>query len=91
MKDAAMDPQIAIGILSEGIADGPELFEQTLRELRIPRLAISSASFRPKDPEVLRSFGIDNVVLPGTAHYLMMERPVAFNAELARAIARVPR
>ena len=49
---------------------------------------ISSESFRPKDPAVLAAFGIDNVVLPGTGHYLMLERPQAFNELLTGVLAR---
>jgi pimeloyl-ACP methyl ester carboxylesterase len=54
----------------------------------VPRAAISSETFRPKDPAVLASFGIRNAVVPGTGHYLMLEQPAAFNAQLSAAIAR---
>ena len=82
-----MTPHIAISILEDAIAAGPENFERTLRELEPPRSCISSESFRPKDPATLAAFGIDNVVLPGTGHYLMLERPQAFNELLARLLA----
>jgi pimeloyl-ACP methyl ester carboxylesterase len=85
---ASMTPQIAIAILDDAIAAGPEIFEQTLRGLAAPRSSISSESFRPKDAAVLAAFGIDNVVLPGTGHYLMLERPDAFNELLAGVLAR---
>ena len=85
---ASMTPQIAISILEDAIAAGPENFEQTLRNLDAPRSCISSESFRPKDAAVLAAFGIDNVVLPGTGHYLMLERPQAFNELLAGVLAR---
>ena len=85
---ASMTPQIAISILEDAIAAGPENFEQTLRDLDVPRSCISSASFRPKDPAVLATFGIDSVVLPGTGHYLMLERPQAFNELLTAALVR---
>ena len=85
---ASMTPQIAISILEDAIAAGPENFEQTLRNLDAPRSCISSESFRPKDPAVLAAFGIDNVVLPDTGHYLMLERPQAFNELLAGVLAR---
>jgi pimeloyl-ACP methyl ester carboxylesterase len=83
-----MPPQIAIGILGDAICEGRERFERTLRDLDIPRSAISSESFRPKQPGVLNAFGIENVVLRGSGHYLMLERPAAFNELLARAIER---
>ena len=85
---ASMTPQIAIAILEDAIAAGPENFERTLRDLDVPRSCISSESFRPKDPATLAAFGIDNVVLPGTGHYLMLERPQAFNELLAGVLAR---
>ena len=85
---AAMAPDIAIGILGDAIQVGPADIEQGLRALAVPRSAISSELFRPKDPAVFMSFGIDNVVLPGTGHYLMLEQPEAFNLLLARAVAR---
>jgi pimeloyl-ACP methyl ester carboxylesterase len=85
---ASMTPGIAISILEDAIAAGPEKFEQTLRDLDAPRSCISSESFRPKDSAVLAAFGIDNVVLPDTGHYLMLERPQAFNELLNRVLAR---
>jgi pimeloyl-ACP methyl ester carboxylesterase len=84
---ASMTPHIAISILEDAIAAGPENFERTLRDLDAPRSCISSESFRPKDPARLAAFGIDNVVLPGTGHYLMLERPQAFNELLAGVLA----
>ena len=84
---ASMTPQIAISILEDAIAAGPENFERTLRDLDAPRSCISSESFRPKDPGTLAAFGIENVVLPGTGHYLMLERPQAFNELLAGVLA----
>ena len=85
---ASMTPRIAISILEDAIAAGPEDFERTLRDLDVPRSCISSESFRPKDPVVLAAFGIDNVVLPGTGHYLMLERPHAFNELLVGLLTR---
>jgi pimeloyl-ACP methyl ester carboxylesterase len=83
---ASMSPQIAIAILDDAIAAGPENFEQTLRDLDVPRSCISSETFRPKDPAVLATFGIGSVVLPGSGHYLMLERPKAFNELLLAAL-----
>lgn len=85
---ASMTPQIAISILEDAITVGPENFERTLRDLDVPRSCISSESFRPKDAAALAAFGIDNVVLPGTGHYLMLERPQAFNELLDGVLAR---
>jgi pimeloyl-ACP methyl ester carboxylesterase len=86
----AMQPRIAIAILDEAIRRGPDDVEWALRSLGVPRHALSSQTFRPKDPEVLAAFGIQDVQVPGTGHYLMLERPAEFNAALAAAIARSP-
>ena len=86
---AAMKPEIAVAILDEAIAQGPGDLEAGLRSLDVPRSAISSATFRPKDPDTFASYGIDHtVVVPGTGHYLMLERPDAFNEALERALGR---
>ena len=85
---AEMPPHIAIAILEAAIQQGPDDIEQALREIDVPLSAISSATFRPKDPSVMASFGIHNVVMPGTGHYLMLEQPDTFNHALAAAVAR---
>jgi pimeloyl-ACP methyl ester carboxylesterase len=87
-ETASMAPHIAISILEDAIANGPDAIEEALRDLEVPRSAISSATFRPKDPSVLEGFLVEHVVLPGTGHYLMLERPGEFNILLARAISR---
>jgi pimeloyl-ACP methyl ester carboxylesterase len=88
---AAMPADIAIGIL-EGAGGGyaGEL-ERGLRALRVPISAISSETFRPKDVATFASFGIHNVAIEGSGHYVMLERPEEFNTELAAAISRVQR
>jgi pimeloyl-ACP methyl ester carboxylesterase len=69
---------------TRGILRGPEDLERAL--LDVPKAAISSETFRPKDAATLAAFGIDNVVIPGTGHYLMLERPSEFNERLARVL-----
>jgi pimeloyl-ACP methyl ester carboxylesterase len=85
---AGMPPHIAISILDVAIQEGPESIEQGLLALDVPLSSISSETFRPKDPGVLATFGIDNVVIPATGHYLMLEQPATFNRALATAVAR---
>jgi pimeloyl-ACP methyl ester carboxylesterase len=77
-----MRSDVAVAILEDAIRRGPEPLEGGLRSTTVPKLAISSQSFRPKDPALLASFGIRHVMVPATGHYLMLERPDAFNAEL---------
>jgi pimeloyl-ACP methyl ester carboxylesterase len=85
---AAMPPDVAVAIMDEAIRQGPADLEDGLHGLDVPKSAISSETFRPKDDGLLSSFGIRNVVIPGTGHYLMLERPSAFNRELATAVDR---
>jgi pimeloyl-ACP methyl ester carboxylesterase len=82
-----MRSEIAIAILEDAIRRGPEPLENGLRSIAAPRWAISSQTFRPKDPEVLARFGIRHLVVPGTGHYLMLERPEEFDAELESVLA----
>jgi pimeloyl-ACP methyl ester carboxylesterase len=88
---AAMTPEIAVAILDEAITQGPGDLEAGLRELGVPKSAISSETFRPKDPAVFASYAIEHVVIPGTGHYLMLEQPGAFNAALDVALGRSTR
>jgi len=85
---AAMASDVAVSILDEAIQSGAGDLEDGLRALDVPKSAISSETFRPKDAQVLASFGISNVVVPGSGHYLMIERPIEFNRELAAAVSR---
>jgi pimeloyl-ACP methyl ester carboxylesterase len=84
----SMPPDIAVGVL-EGVGHGyAGQLEAGLRSLDAPVSAISSETFRPKDDQAFASFGIAHVVIPGTGHYLMLQRPDDFNAELAAALTR---
>jgi pimeloyl-ACP methyl ester carboxylesterase len=84
----AMPPAVAVSILDDAISEGPGDLEDGLRGLGVPKSAISSETFRPKDPDTLASFGIRHVVVPHTGHFLMLERPPEFNHHLAAAVAR---
>jgi pimeloyl-ACP methyl ester carboxylesterase len=86
-ETASMPPDIAVAILDTAIAAGPDEIERALRDLAVPKTAIASETFRPKDPATLAAFGIDHVVIPRTGHYLMLERPSEFNEHLARTVA----
>ena len=84
----SMAPDVALAVLG-GMSDAhPTDLEDGLRSLAIPVSAISCETFLPKDSAVFASCGITNVMLPGTGHYLMLERPDDFNRELAAAITR---
>jgi pimeloyl-ACP methyl ester carboxylesterase len=82
----SMPPDVALAILG-GMGGGFDL-AGAVRSLDVPLSAISSEYFRPKDDAAFASFGVANVVLPGTGHYVMLEQPREFDAQLAAAIAR---
>jgi pimeloyl-ACP methyl ester carboxylesterase len=90
---ASMSAEVAVATLSEAVRHDPEDRERALRALRaqgLPLAALSSATFRPKDPAMLAAFGIEHHVVPDTGHYLMLERPAACNDLLARVIRGWP-
>jgi pimeloyl-ACP methyl ester carboxylesterase len=51
----------------------------------VPVVAINP-DYRPTDVEALRRHGVRAVVMPGVAHFLMMEDPETFNRLLDEAI-----
>jgi pimeloyl-ACP methyl ester carboxylesterase len=81
----SMPADIAITVLA-GVGEGFAL-EDELGALDVPLAAISSETFRPKDNAAFAAIGIRHVVIAGTGHYLMLERPEEFNAELANAVS----
>jgi pimeloyl-ACP methyl ester carboxylesterase len=85
---ASMPPDVAIGVMEAAGEGYLQALEEGLGSLQVPISAISSETFRPKDPVAFASYGIRNVVIPGSGHYLMLERPDEFNAVLTSAIAR---
>jgi len=56
-----------------------------LSELGLPLVAINP-DHRPTDVASLRRHGIETVIMPGVAHFLMIEDPERFNGVLARVI-----
>jgi sigma-B regulation protein RsbQ len=84
----SIPPHIGVGVLEGVSRGGPAELADGFLSLSVPISAISSETFRPKDTGALAAFGITNVTMPSTGHYLMLERPDDFNAELALAIAR---
>jgi len=85
----AMPPDVALGVLG-GAGVGFSLSDR-IRSLEVPVSAISSQYFRPKDEAAFASFGITNVTIAGTGHYVMLECPAEFDGALTAAIARAGR
>jgi sigma-B regulation protein RsbQ len=59
-----------------------------LRELNVPVFAINPDN-RPTDVESLRRHGVEPVVMPGVAHFLMLEDPEGFNRLLEQVLDRL--
>ena len=85
---AEMPPAIALGIFQSASAGYGSDLAEGLHALDVPVSAISSETFMPKDSAAFADYGIRNSVVDGSGHYLMLERPDAFNAELVVAISR---
>lgn len=66
--------------------DGPVL--ESLQQLTMPKVAIN-ADYRPTDRESLAHYGFETVLMPGVAHFMMLEDPQRFNRLLAETIARL--
>ena len=59
-----------------------------LRGLSAPVVAINPDS-RPTDVDGLRRHGVETVIMPGVAHFLMLEDPATFNRLLSETVARM--
>jgi pimeloyl-ACP methyl ester carboxylesterase len=70
-------PEIALDAMKHAITNDEAILSR-LRELDVPFFAINPDS-RPTDVESLRRHGVEPVVMPGVAHFLMLENPQGFN------------
>ena len=86
---AEFPAHIGIGIMETAMQRGTGALEQGLKDLTVPRWAISCETFRPKDPAILAAHGVTDVQVPGTGHYLMLEDPQRFNARLAEVLSAI--
>jgi pimeloyl-ACP methyl ester carboxylesterase len=61
-----------------------------LKEIHVPIVAVNADKF-PTRLDHARQYApqYDALIVKGVGHYLMREDPAAFNAQLARAVARV--
>ena len=59
-----------------------------LQELRIPKIAINSAVYRPTHMEAAQRHGIEVVLMPRVGHFVMMEDPQTFNRLLEVAVQK---
>jgi pimeloyl-ACP methyl ester carboxylesterase len=81
---AAAPPRIALDALRNAFANEPAAVAG-LRDLGLPVVAINPAE-PPSDTASLARHGVTVVPVPRAGHFLMLERPAAFNQALERAI-----
>lgn len=88
VKDVtSFPPEIAVPALEHTWRHDPR---PLLKEIRVPIVAVNADKF-PTRLDHARQYApqYDALIVKGVGHYLMREDPAAFNAQLARAVARV--
>ncbi|HJU81484.1 MAG TPA: alpha/beta hydrolase [Acidimicrobiia bacterium] len=84
---ASAPPEVGLGELLYATSnDGPVI--ERLRRLSMPKIAINP-DYRPTDRESLAHYGFETLLMPGVAHFMMLEDPERFNRLLVEAIARI--
>jgi pimeloyl-ACP methyl ester carboxylesterase len=79
-------PEIALDAILHSVSN--ELAAtRGLDRLEVPAFAINAAGRR--DPDSFRRHGMEPIMIPGSAHFLMLENPTRFNEVLAGVIGRV--
>ncbi|PYQ42958.1 MAG: hypothetical protein DMF77_11370 [Acidobacteria bacterium] len=88
VKDAtSFPPEISVPVLEQSWRHDPR---PLLRQIHVPIVAVNADRF-PTRLDHARQYApqYDALIVKGVGHYLMREDPAAFNAQLARAVARV--
>jgi pimeloyl-ACP methyl ester carboxylesterase len=88
VKDAtSFPPEIGVPVLEQNWRHDPR---PLLKEIHVPIVAVNADKF-PTRLDHAREYApqYDALIVKGVGHYLMREDPAAFNAQLARAVARV--
>jgi pimeloyl-ACP methyl ester carboxylesterase len=80
-------PEIGVPVLEQIWTHDPR---PLLKEIHVPIVAVNADKF-PTRLDHARRYApqYDALIVKGVGHYLMREDPAAFNAQLARAVARV--
>ena len=79
--------EIALDAMKHAITNDDAILSG-LRELKMPFFAINPDN-RPTDVASLRRHGVEPIVMPGVAHFLMMEAPADFNHLLSDVLERL--
>jgi len=88
VKDAtSFPPEIGVPVLEQSWRHDPR---PLLKQIHVPIVAVNADKF-PTCLDHVRQYApqYDALIVKGVGHYLMREDPAAFNAQLARAVARV--
>jgi pimeloyl-ACP methyl ester carboxylesterase len=88
VKDAtSFPPEISVPVLEQSWRHDPR---PLLKQIHVPIVAVNADKF-PTRLDHARQYApqYDALIVKGVGHYLMREDPAAFNAQLARAVARV--
>ena len=88
VKDAtSFPPEIGVPVLEQSWRHDPR---PLLKEIHVPMVAVNADKF-PTRLDHARQYApqYDALIVKGVGHYLMREDSAAFNAQLARAVARV--
>ena len=84
---SAAPPHIGIGAITEYWGNDRNLGEG-LQEVKAPKIAINSGSFRPTNMEAAQRHGIEVMLMSGVGHFVMMENPQTFNRLLHEAVKK---
>lgn len=84
---SAAPPKLGIEALT-AVTAGDKALREGFRELKIPRLAINTADWRPTNVAAAREFGIDVQFMSGVGHFIMLEDAPTFNRLVDDALQR---
>lgn len=79
-------PAVAVPAL-ESTLQHEQAIPAALDVLRLPVVTIN-AGYQPTNVESMQRHGVQVIVMPDVGHFLMMEKPDAFNVLLRQAVAR---
>jgi pimeloyl-ACP methyl ester carboxylesterase len=83
---ASAPPEIALDAIKHSVSNEAAA-TRGLDRLGVPAFAINAEG--PGNPDSFGRHGMEPIVLPGSAHFLMLEEPVRFNELLAGIVERI--
>jgi pimeloyl-ACP methyl ester carboxylesterase len=83
---ASAPPEIALDAILHSVSNEVAA-TRGLDRLDVPAFAINAEG--PGDPDSFRRHGMEPIIMPGSAHFLMLEDPARFNEVLAGIVGRI--